>query len=228
MTDMKYKWNGHLRREMDETLFSKIELNEEMKRKIRQQAAAEKMERRFFIPRRWLTSAAALVAAVAIVVAYPMLQQSNAPAPEASAPGNLPSANEGSVGSGISELITTPLGSVEEAKASFGSELLVPNAAPEGFTLSEMVAVGMKDEPARDVNITYVSGDKTVTFSASRLPAAFPTELFTPTKVGGADGFIFEQPELTELYWVKDGIQYGLIAQLSAEETMKIAESVTP
>jgi hypothetical protein len=104
----------------------------------------------------------------------------------------------------------------------------VPQIVPEGFKLAEIVGVGMKDQPLRDLNFTYGSVDKTVTFSASRMPATFPTDLFTQTKVDGADGLIFEQAEFTELFWVVDGIQYGVSGPISGNEAMKVAESVEP
>lgn len=169
-----------------------------------------------------------MVAAVAIIAGYPLLNQTADPIPAASPSESVPPANGGAAGSELSALITTALGSVEEAKTAFGSNLLVPRAAPEGFTLSKMESVGEANKPARDVIFTYVSdsGDKSVTFVASRMPASFPAEMFTPAKVGDADGFVFAQPELTELFWTKDGVQYSVTAQLSGEDTMKFAESV--
>jgi len=226
MTDLDRNLRQQIRKESDDMLFSRMELSDEVKRKIRQQAAAEKPGRRLGLPKAWMAGAAAVVAAVVIIAGYPMLQQTNVPAPAASPSASLPAASGGAAGSELSPLVTTPLGSVEDAKAGFGPDLLVPKALPEGFSLTKMETVGMENEPARDVIFTYVSGDKTVTFVASRSPAAFPAELFTKTQVGDADGFVFAQPELTELFWTKDGIQYSVTGQLSAEDTMKFAESV--
>lgn len=231
MTDMERNLRQHLQKESDDMLFSGMDLSDSVKQKIRKQAATEQRRRRqFVLPKAWLAGAAALVAAVVIVTTgLPMLQESTVvPTPTDNSSGTVWSGNGGATGSQLSQLITTPFGTAEAAKTAFGSGVLVPRVAPEGFKLAEIVGVGMKDQPLRDLNFTYGSGDKTVTFSASRMPAAFPTELFTQTQVGGAEGLIFEQAEFTELFWVVDGIQYGVSGPVSGNEAMKVAESVEP
>lgn len=225
MTYGENRLRERFRQEADRTLFVQMELNDEIRQSIRRQAAAMKSARRSAFKRKWLTGAAALAAAVIIVSGISIVQHPATPTPaEQSADGSSP-ANTGDAGSELSSLTSTTLGSVDEAKAAFGSGLLVPTAVPNGFTISEIVAAGVKGEPARDVIFTYASGDKSFTFVASRMEAAFPTDLFTATKVGGEDGFVFEQPELIELYWVKEGVQYSVVGQLSAEEAIKVAES---
>ncbi|MBJ6361503.1 DUF4367 domain-containing protein [Paenibacillus sp. GCM10012307] len=229
MKDMENNLRQHLRKEADDMLFSGMELSDSVKQKIRKKAAGEQKSRRFVLPKAWLAGAAALVAAVVIVTGLPMLQApAGVPTPTDNSTGTVSPGNGGATGSELSKLITTRFGTVEEAKTAYGPGALVPRVVPEGFKLAEIVGVGMKDQPLRDLNFTYGAGDKTVTFSASRMPAAFPTDLFTPTKVGGADGFIFEQAEFTELYWVVDGIQYSLVGPISGDEAMKVAESVEP
>ncbi|WP_157213492.1 DUF4367 domain-containing protein [Paenibacillus senegalensis] len=209
-------------------IFSQIELSDHAKNNIRQQAIAEKAGRRFFFSKAWIMGMGALAAAVIMLVGLPNLQQPNVPSPVENPGGSLPPSHGGAGGSELSQLITTTLSSAEEAKEAFGPGLLVPSFVPEGFELAEIVAVGMKGEPVRDVNFTYISGDKTLTFAVSRNPAAFPAELFTPTQVNGVEGFVFEQPGLTELFWVEEGIQYSITGPLSADEAMKIAQSIEP
>ncbi|BBI33344.1 DUF4367 domain-containing protein [Cohnella abietis] len=227
MKDMESKLSQHLRKESDDMLFSGMEMSDSVKQKIRKQAAAEQKNRRFVLPKAWLAGAAAVVAAVVIVTGLPMLKEPAAvPAPTNNSTGTVLPGNGGATGSELSQLITTPFGTAEAAQTAFGTGVLVPQVAPEGFKLAEVVGVGMKDQPLRDLNFTYGSGDKTVTFSASHMPATFPTDLFTSTKVGGADGFIFEQEGFTELFWVVDGIQYGVSGPISGIEAMKVAESV--
>ncbi|MCQ6557557.1 DUF4367 domain-containing protein [Paenibacillus mendelii] len=229
MTDMERNLHQHLRKESDDMLFSGMELSDSIKQRIKKQAAAEKKSRRFVLPKVWLAGAAALVAAVVIATGLPSLQQPAAvPAPTDNSAGTVLPGNGSAAGSELSQLITTQFGSVEDAKTAFGAGVLVPRVAPEGFELAEMVGVGMEGEPLRDLNFTYASGEKTVTFSASRMPAAFPTDMFTPTQVGGAEGYIFEQAAFTELFWVVDGIQYGVAGPISGDEAMKVAESVEP
>lgn len=229
MKGMESKLRQQLQKESDDMLFSGLELSDSVKQKIREQAAAEQKSRRFVLPKAWLAGAAGLVAVAVIVVAgLPMLQEPAAvPTPTDSAGIVLPG-DGGTTGSELSQLITTSFGTAEAAKTAFGPGVLAPRVAPEGFQLTEIAGVGMMDQPLRDLNFTYGSGDKTVTYSASRMPAAFPTDLFTLTEVGGVDGYIFEQAQFTELFWVVDGIQYSLAGPISGDEAMKVAESVEP
>ncbi|SDX50234.1 DUF4367 domain-containing protein [Paenibacillus sp. CF384] len=220
MTETDNRLRQHLREEADEILFTDMELSNRMKQKIRQEAAAEKSKRRFFLPKAWTLG---LTAAIMIIAVFLILQQQN---PGTNTAEDAPSTNQGTSGSQLSQLITTPVSTVEEAIASFGPNLRVPNELPDGYSLSEIITVGMKDEPVRDVIFTYTSGEKSITYAVSRMKAIFPVDLFTPTQVSGSDGYVFEQPELVELYWLVDDIQYSITGPLSGEEAMKIAESV--
>ncbi len=214
----------HIREEADEIMFSHIRLSEEAKRTIRRQAAEDPAGRRFARRKSWTIGSAALAAAVLIFAGYALLEQPSVPAepPVATAP---PSGG-GAAGSDLSRLISTPIGSPEEAKAAFGEGLRLPTEAPEGYTLSEIVAVGEQGKPARDVIFAYASGENVVTFVASRSPAAFPAELFSPTQVNGVDGFVYAQSGMTELFWMADGVQYSVTGPISAEAAMAVAESV--
>lgn len=226
MVDLDHDLRQKIRKESDEIMFSRMEMNDRLKQKIRQQAGLDKKaKRRFIFPKSWVMGAAALAAAVWIIAELPLHQQPVDQTPVENPGVSLPPLNEG-VGSGLSSLITTPLSTVEDAKTSFGSGLLIPTAVPEGFTLSEIAVVGVEGEPARDAIFTYMAGEKTITFVASRNPAAFPIDLFTKTHVGEADGYVFEQQGLTELFWMEEGIQYSVTGQITAEETISIAESM--
>ncbi|MBB3112702.1 hypothetical protein FHS18_004804 [Paenibacillus phyllosphaerae] len=229
MADMDRKVQEQFRKEADEMLFSRMELSNRVKDNIRQQAAAEKVTRRSAFPKRWYMAAGALAVAVMFVAGYPLLEQAADPAPVRNEAGGGPSVNEGgtSTGTDLSALITTPLGSAEEAKTAFGSDLLLPGVTLEGYSLSEMVSVGMENEPVRDIIFTYVSGEKAVTFTASRMAAAFPQELFSKTQVSGAEGFVLEQETYTELFWTVDGVQYGISGPITGAEAMALAESLT-
>jgi len=229
MKDIDSKLRQQLRRESDDMLFSGLELSDSVKQKIRKQAAAEQTSRRFVLPKAWLAGAAGLIAAAVIIMAgLPMLQEPAAVPTPTDSTGIVVPGNGGTTGSELSQLIMTSFETAEAAKTAYGPGVLVPRVAPEGFTLTEIAGVGMKDQPLRDLNFTYGSGDKTVTFSASRMLAAFPADLFTPTEVGGVDAYIFEQDQFTELFWVVDGIQYGLAGPISGNEALKVAESVEP
>ncbi|THF84456.1 hypothetical protein [Cohnella fermenti] len=238
MTDTDYKLRRQLREESDEMLFKNMELSGQAKQRIREQADAERMEtggqarlektaRRSLLPKSWRLGTAAAAVAILIGSGYALIQNQNA-----ANPGGQPSASQSAGGTGatsgseLSLLVTTTLSSAEDAKAAFGEDLRLPAAAPEGFALAETVAVGEDGQPARDIVLTYAAGDKTLTFSASRMTAAFPAEMFTPVQVGDADGFVFEQPELVELYWSVDGVNYSIVGPLSADGALQLADSI--
>lgn len=225
MTDMDRKLREHLRQESDDLLFAGMELHDRIKQQIRQQAAAEKKGRRSVMPKTWMMGTAGVAVAVLLFAGIPLLDWPTVPDPSVPPVASVPPTNDGAAGGGLSELDTTKVGTVEEAKTAFGEGLLVPSALPEGFALTEIVTVGMPGEPVRDALFTYTSGEKTLTFAASRMAAAFPAELFTKTQVGGMDAFVFEQPELTELFWVADGVQFSITGPLTGNEAIKAAES---
>ncbi|MDG0808162.1 hypothetical protein [Cohnella rhizosphaerae] len=236
MTDMDRELRLHLAKEADEALFKDLELTDRLKMKIRQQAASAQVGRRRVSKSVWAAGAAAAALAVFLMVGLPTLERASAPVPAQSPVGASPSTdvgnagnagNSGAAGSELSQLVSTPFSTAEEAKASFGADMLAPDAVPEGFALKDIVGAGMAGEPLRDVTFTYATatGDKTITFTASRMTAVFPADLFTATQVNGNDGFVFAQPELTELYWTEDGIQYGIVGHVTSDEAMKIAES---
>ncbi|WP_165822463.1 DUF4367 domain-containing protein [Paenibacillus montanisoli] len=216
-----------LQAECDDVLFAGMELSEQLKQKIRQQTASvKKPSRRFAFKRAWITATASLASATMLIAVVLMLQQPAVHSPANNQVGSVPPVtNDGTAGSELSELITTPLGSAEDAKAAFGPNLLVPSFVPDGYTLKEIVSVGMKGEPVRDVIFTYAAGEKTLTFTASRMPASFPADMFTATKVGSADGSIFEQPGLTELFWTVADVHYSITGNVTGDEAKKIAES---
>ncbi len=228
MTNADNRLRESFRQEADRTIFMQLDLSDDVKRSILRQASSITTARRPVLPRTWITGAVALAAAIMLITGFPMLQHPAVPAPTEQTAEPPAQSNTGAAGSELSSLVTTTLGTVDEARSAFGAGLLVPATLPNGFQLSEIVAVSEQGKPARDVIFTYVSGQGTFTFVSSRMTASFPQDLFTATTVGGADGFVFEQPELVELYWMKDGIQYAIVGNLSAEEAMKAAESAQP
>lgn len=229
MTDRDHELHQQFRKESDEMLFSSMEMSEHLKRKIRQEAAAEKAGRKWKLAKSWKVAAVGLAAAVSMVVAIPLLGTPSAPAPVDSTTENVsPTQTNGSiVGSDMTKLTTMTLGSIEEAKASFGEGLLLPSFVPKGYTLTEIAAVGMPGQPARDIIFTYISGEHTVTFSASRMASVYPAELFTKTKVGEVDGFVFEQPGMTELFWTMEDVHFGVTGSIPGDVAMKMALSAT-
>ncbi|WP_219835580.1 DUF4367 domain-containing protein [Paenibacillus sp. R14(2021)] len=225
MSDMNDRLQGRLRQELDEVLFASLELSEQTKGEIRKRAATANASRRRIFPKSWMTGAASAAAVILIIAGCLIFGQPNVPAPGGNPSGSVTPG--GVSGTELSQLITTPLSTAEEAKAAFGAGLLIPRVLPEGYALSEIASTGMKDQPVRDMVFTYTSGEKAITFMASRAAASFPADLFTATKVNGEDGFVFEQETFTELYWTENGIQFAVTGPISAEEAMRVAESVS-
>lgn len=172
----------------------------------------------------WIIGMSAVAAAAILIMGYPMMQQPTVPAPIQDPAGSVQPPIGGASGSQLSPLVTATLGSVEEAKAAFGDGLLVPNVMPEGYTLADIQTVSEGDV-VRDVVITYATGDKAITFTASRNQAVFPADLFTKTEVNGFEGLVYEQPAFTELYWMESSIQYSIMGPITGEDAMKAAES---
>ncbi|MGO4549357.1 hypothetical protein AB4Z29_31730 [Paenibacillus sp. 2TAB23] len=223
MMDRDHELHQQFREESDKMLFSGMEMGEQLKRKIRQEAAAEKAGRKWKLAKSWKVAAVGMAAAVTILVAIPLLGTPSTPAPVDSTT----QSSGGIADSDMTKLTTMTLGSIEEAKASFGEGLLLPSFVPEDYTLTEMAAVGMLGQPARDIIFTYTSGEHTVTFLASRMASVYPADLFTKTKVGKMDGFVFEQPGMTELFWTMEDVQFGVTGSIPGDVAMKMALSTT-
>lgn len=234
MNEIDRKLQEKLKTEADEMIFNQMDLSAKTKNNIRKMTAEGTAKRRSRFPRIWIAGSAALVAAVVIVAGYPMLQQSSpipAPTqqtgvaePPISGSPQTP-VDGGAAGSGLSALITTTVGTPEEAKSAFGEELLVPITAPDSFKLQEITTTGMPDQPIRDVVFTFVADGKQVVFSATRMEPASPMEMFSKTTVRGQDGYVFEQPELAELFWSENGVHYSIVGNLSAAEAVQTAEA---
>ncbi|OUS76027.1 hypothetical protein B1748_14540 [Paenibacillus sp. MY03] len=234
MNDIDRRLREQFREESDNMLFNNMELSEAAKDKIRRQASPTGQKRRSFsLPKAWIAGTAVVVTAVVVFAGYPLLNgPSSVPAPQTGNTGVSQPPSDGGAssgtgtGTGLSQLITAKLATVEEAKAAFGEGLLVPSMLPEGFLLQDITTAGMEGEPLRDAVLTYAAGDRTFTYTVSRMETDFPQDMFSPVQVKGAEGFVFEQPELVELYWIENGIQYGIVGNLTADEAVQAAESI--
>lgn len=184
-------------------------------------------------PARWsskwaLGTAAAAFLLVAALFASPLLDTGTGPQ-VGPAPG--PGASSGitdtppPAGSELSQLTTVPVSTPQEARKLFGNDLLLPTQPPAGYTLSRIEATGMGDDVSRIV-LFYEAGGKEVTFMADRSEAFIPVDMFTAIDVNGASGLVFAQPEMTELFWQQDGVQYAISGQLTQDEALELAGSV--
>lgn len=227
MTDMDRLLREHLRKESDDILFSQLELSSGAKAAIRRKAEEDEGGRKMTIAKRWKAGLAVLAAAVMIFVAYPMLQQTGTP-PGGNPAATLPPSDGGTKGSELSQLVTTKHEAIDEAREAFGPELRIPGSIPERFKLAEITTSGMSGEPTRDALFTYAAGEQVLTFLASRSQVGYPLEMFSKVQVDDAEGYVLEQPNLTELYWVVNGLHYSITGPVTAEEALHIALSLTP
>lgn len=220
------KLSSQLRKETDEIIFQGMEMSEQMKTRIRKQAAAESIQKHRFLPKRWMVAAITTAAAVIIVLSINSGSQPSNPLPVDPSGGIVTSPVEGGAASGVSELVSQKLTTWEEAKEAFGADLLPPSQLPQGYEIADITVVGFAGGAARDLLISYGSGDQTIMFTVSRMAAAFPADLFSPVQVGGEEGLIYEQPTLTELFWTSGGLQYSITGPLSADEAIRMAVSI--
>lgn len=133
---------------------------------------------------------------------------------------------DGAAGSGLTQLTTVTVQTPEEASARFGSALLVPSSMPEGFALDYIETTGMDPNAATRAVFFYQSGDQTIVYTVDRDQAVIPYDLFETIEVNGSEGYVYAQPQLTELYWIADGIQYAIVGPLTQEEALAAAASL--
>ncbi len=126
-------------------------------------------------------------------------------------------------------------GSIDEAKAAFGSSFLTPNYIPEGYKVDQIQISKDEEKQIFGVSLTYLTtgGCFVITQEKSRLSE--DVSGFDQIKLKEATGYIKESesgdtPETSgtygELHWMKDGIHYAISGSLTKEEIVKIANAL--
>lgn len=247
MSNLDKELSRKMKKEANESLFEDMTFDSRMKNRVMQQtratSASEGWTSWFTAGRRkWVAGAASIVLVAAIAFSLPMLNDAD-PTPIAEGPPTSdsnpstppgdsqpvpdPSGSGGSgIGSDLSELETVQVQTPDEASELYGPELLTPTYTPDGFTLSGIEVTGMRGEAPTRVHMNYASGDQVISIMQNKQPLSFPMDSFESIEVQGVDGYVYEQPTLTELYWEVDGIQYSIMGPVSAEEALKMAESM--
>lgn len=242
MKEFEEKWTRQYKQESDEVLFGKLEFDAKLKERVRQGVQASQSpapsKRRSLLGRsKWAYGAAAAVVLLAIAISAPGLRDIAGPSGPAvieepglvaEVPGNNGSSSTipDGAGSGLTQLKTVTVPTLEEAKQYFGADLLAPSLVPDSFSLARIEATGMEEQVKTQVVFFYQSADGEFTYAADRKEAVIPLEFFQPIEVNGADGYVFAQPNLTELYWLQDGIQYSIVGALTEEEALAVAASL--
>lgn len=231
MKDVEGTLRKQYKSEADEYLFDGLEFDSKLKQKVRN--SINPIQKSVGIKgwiaagrRKWAFGTAAVVMVTVLAVSIPMLDS----APEQTQidnPGiSLPAPDAGSEGSSLSELTTVIVETPEEAKMRFEANLLIPTYIPEGYQRTEIQTTGMEKDTATRVIFSYTSGDKVFTLMEDMRQAGFSFDTFESIQVNGVDGFVNVMPGLTELYWLKDGIQFSIVGPITQEEAMKVAESL--
>ncbi len=143
---------------------------------------------------------------------------------------------------------------LEEARAQAKYPVLIPTWSPEGYTLAdnevsvtslknEVVGLNIKWQSEQEVIFLYVTpaneegltppqggdviemevnGEAAFLFSSEFSISAAPLPDGTP----GPDVVINQTTPIVSLSWIQDGVQYNLSGSLSAEDALKMAESM--
>ncbi|MGM0883869.1 MAG: DUF4367 domain-containing protein [Bacillota bacterium] len=176
--------------------------------------------------KRWLYSAMAAAAAVIILIAAPQMP---AIAPEEDPPFNtfLDTENPGLVDDDT--MMTWTPQSIEEAQTLFGEELLLPAYVPQSFELQkEIVAYGTVEGIVDKVTFSYSTGFQTFLYTVDKNASVEVFSEYEKLELNGITAYIDSVSEsYTALYWVMDNRLYSILGDLSREEALNVAKSVT-
>lgn len=232
MKELETKLERTYKKEADDVLFDKMEFNPMMKQKIRQEIKDKSQTSSTFAAwiaagrRKWAFGTAAVAMATMIAVSIPMLQDIPASPADNHPDSGITQPGDSSVGSGLSDLITTEVESIAEAEQWFVEDLFVPGYIPAGYELTKLEAVGTKAEEATRVMFTYTSGDQYFNLTEDMSPPGFNMDAFESVEINGREGFINAMPGLTELYWIVDGVTLSIVGPVAEEEAIKVAQSM--
>ena len=234
MKEMDAKVARQYKKESDEILFDHMEFDATMKNQVKERLAASgkdtnRKRKSWFSRSKWTYGTAAAVLLLVLAVSVPQLGDIVGPSgdrPNNQAGGDGIPGTTTPIGSELTQLKTVVLDTPEQAKERFGADMLVPALLPERFALAQIEATGMAEQTKTRVVFFYSTAAGELTYSADRAAITFPVEMFEPIDVNGAEGHIFAQPGMTELYWMQDGIYYGIVGTLTQQEAVDMAASL--
>ncbi|MFS0726763.1 hypothetical protein [Paenibacillus sp. 1P07SE] len=224
--------------ELDAHLFDGLALDNDKKKEwmdMIQQTETVQVRTNWWTSGRKRLVSGAVAAALMLGIGIPLFLSNNPiplPGTEITVPGTQPpdpGTSGGIVDPGSSELsplVTEQVGSLEEAEEKFGEPIRLPEAMPEGYELVEIAAVGYPGESPLRVHFQYESGeDGYLTFSVDKQDAVYPGDLFSAIDLGDAEGMIYAQPTLTELFWKVGDIQYSIVGTINEAQATALASS---
>lgn len=177
--------------------------------------------------KRWMYGVMAAVAAVIVLVAAPQMPIT---APEEDPPFNtfLDTENPGLVDDTNLGITSSPQ-SIEEAQSQFGEELQLPAYVPQSFELQkEISAYGTVEGKVDKVTFSYSTGSQTFLYTVDKNTSVEVFSEHEKLELNGVTAYIDSLNEsYTALYWVMDNRLYSILGDLSLEEALNVAKSVS-
>lgn len=211
--------------EADRVLFENMDFHHELKEKVRIQTrnlTPKKSNRiKNFLP---VVSIAAVL--LLAIVSTTMLKEKNDAANQMN---TFVGEQENSNMITESALKSWQVDTVEEIKALFPEQVLVPTYTSAPFTLESIHASGISREEVYQVVINYQMQDQFYSVIIEKSISDIEPQGFQIVDINGLKGFLKmeETDEFlnTELIWDLNGYHYVVNGYLSAEEAVKVAKS---
>jgi hypothetical protein len=121
-----------------------------------------------------------------------------------------------------------------EAGTDFGDAFLTPGYLPDNFKLEQIQALGVNENSADKILMSYVSGNRSYLITQEKSKQQDSYQGFDQITINGINGFLSsteaegvdDESVYTELYWYTDEAQYSVTGLISADEAVKIAKAM--
>ena len=123
----------------------------------------------------------------------------------------------------------------EEAKASFGSDFLIPAYIPENYELHVITAYGNEKNTAEKVELSYSFGEQTLLITQEKSQLQDGLSEYSSITINGIPGYIKssyntmnsnKDNQYTELLWYNNGVHYSISGYIDEEKALKVAEAM--
>lgn len=169
------------------------------------------------LPVKFIPAAAFAVVAAAIMIAVIFSPGGGS---------NIPNVMMASESPGIS--VSAQPATVEDASAALGSAFLEPGAGPEGFSMQGIDVIS--ESGYVFVTIQFSDGVRSYLIIEEKTQMPLKFEGYEITDVNGTQGHLKSSVAggitETEVHWIKDGVHYTIMGELSDNEALDIARSM--
>jgi hypothetical protein len=242
MTDSKKDLENNLRGEFDHALFESLDFHSGMKDEVRNRIkskiknSAPTQSWLFTIWKNHVFTTMAAVAIIGLIFLAPWMMNGDDPIltqPKPLTDNNLSlyqgeEKNSNSI-SNPNSMQSWDLKSVNEAKRSFGNELLLPTYIPSSFKLDGIYGSGDSSAQVNKVIFTYSFEAQSYMVIAERMPVEERPLGFEEVDINGTTGYLKHQANGNnldaELHWNGFGVQYMVGGLITSDEAVKIAKS---